>query len=98
MDQERAIGFEHQQSDGLGKPGRETARIEDLAAGDQQTHRRRTVLSVSDRMSARFLGSLSGKRLTADADSDASGHGFDEQGMTISTDVRRASTVWEFPT
>src|SRR3989442_3114816 len=48
VDQHRAIGFEHEEPDGLRKPGREAARVENLASRDQQTHRR-TVLTVSDR-------------------------------------------------
>jgi hypothetical protein len=44
-----SIGLEHQEARGLGKPRDETAGIEDFAAGDAEAHRRRTVLSGSDR-------------------------------------------------
>jgi hypothetical protein len=48
MDEERAVSLEHQEADGLGKPGGESACVKDLAAGDDESHRRRTVLSISD--------------------------------------------------
>ena len=49
VDQKRPVGLEHQEADGFGEPGGETTRVKDLAAGDEQAHGRRTVLSVSDR-------------------------------------------------
>jgi hypothetical protein len=48
MNQKGAVGFEHQQANGLGEPRRQAARVEDFAAGDDQPHGRRTVLSLSD--------------------------------------------------
>jgi hypothetical protein len=48
MDEERAVGLEHQEPYSFRETGRQTARVEDLATGNEQTHGRRTVLSVSD--------------------------------------------------
>jgi hypothetical protein len=58
MDQERAVGLEHEQPNGLGQTGRQAACIEDFAAGDDEAHSPRTVLSVSDG-SSRRCGALS---------------------------------------
>jgi hypothetical protein len=52
MDQDGAVGFEHEEANGLGQPCGEATRIQNLAASDEQTHRPRTVLSVSDRTEA----------------------------------------------
>src|SRR2546423_1976574 len=49
MDQEGAVALEHEEPDGLRKPSGEAACVDHFAAGDEQTHKRATVLSVSDR-------------------------------------------------
>src|SRR5919198_3009333 len=43
MDEEGAIGLEHQEPNGLWKPRGEAPRIEDLAAADEQAHKPWTV-------------------------------------------------------
>ena len=48
MHQERAVGLEHEEAHSLREPSGQAACAEDFAAGDQQAHGRRTVLSVSD--------------------------------------------------
>src|SRR5215207_7906588 len=49
MDEHRSVVLHDQQPRGLGQVGREPAGVGDLAAGDDQTHRRRTVMAASDR-------------------------------------------------
>ena len=41
MDEDRAVGLEHEQPVGLGQDGRQAAGVEHLAAGDDQAHGRR---------------------------------------------------------
>jgi hypothetical protein len=53
MDEEGAVGLEHQKPHRLRETGREATRVENLAAGDEQAHGPRTVLSVSDRIRIR---------------------------------------------
>ena len=48
MHQEGAVGLEHQEAYCFGEPRGQPARIENFAAGNDETHGRRTVLSVSD--------------------------------------------------
>jgi hypothetical protein len=48
MNQERAVGLEHEESNCLGQPSREATRVEDFATCDEEAHSRRTVPSVSD--------------------------------------------------
>ena len=52
VDQHRAVVLDHEQARRLGQVGREPAGVGDLAAGDDQTHGRVTVPSVSDRSNA----------------------------------------------
>jgi hypothetical protein len=49
MNQNRPIGFEDEQADSFRQEGGQPPGVADLAAGDDQAHGRRTVLSVSDR-------------------------------------------------
>jgi hypothetical protein len=46
MDEERPISFEYQESNSFGQPRRQTAGIENLAAGDEQTHGERCAVST----------------------------------------------------
>lgn len=46
--QERTVRLEHEQPDGFRESGRETTGVEDFAAGDEEPHRKRTVLPASD--------------------------------------------------
>lgn len=46
MDEERAVRLDHEESYGLGQRRGQAAGVEDLAAGDEETHGRPTVLSV----------------------------------------------------
>ena len=48
MYKEGPVGLEHEEPNGLGKPGGQTTGVENLAAGDEEAHGRSTVLSVSD--------------------------------------------------
>ena len=67
MHQKGAVRLEHEQTYGLRKSGGQATGVEHLAASDEQTHRTRTVLSLSDRTfyPARLvrLGWTSGVRL-----------------------------------
>jgi len=40
VNQDRAIGFEHQKPNGFRKSGSKTARVDNLTAGDQKAHPR----------------------------------------------------------
>ena len=48
MNKERAVGLEHEQANRLGQSRRQPTGVENFAAGHEQSHRRRTVLSSSD--------------------------------------------------
>ena len=48
VDEHRAVGLEHDEPHGLRQNGGQAAGVDDLAAGDEQTHGRRTVPSLSD--------------------------------------------------
>jgi hypothetical protein len=48
VDEHRAVRFQEDQARGLREEGRQAARVADLAAGDDETHGRVTVLSISD--------------------------------------------------
>ncbi len=48
MDEAGTVGLEHQEPNSLWKPSGQPAGVQNLAAGDEEAHRRRTVLSVSD--------------------------------------------------
>ena len=48
MHQEGAVGLEHQEPHGFRKAGGQAPGVGDLAAGDDQTHGRKTVLTLSD--------------------------------------------------
>ena len=48
MDQEGAVGLEHEEPNGLRQSCRQTTRVQNLAAGDEKAHGRWTVLSFSD--------------------------------------------------
>ncbi len=49
IDEDGPVGFEDEQADRLRQHGGQATGVDDLAAGDDQAHSRRTVLSVSDR-------------------------------------------------
>lgn len=38
MDEERAVGFEHEEAYGFGESAGETTCVQDLATGDEQAH------------------------------------------------------------
>ena len=38
VDEDRAVGLDHQEADGQGEDGREATGVDDLAAGDDQAH------------------------------------------------------------
>ena len=46
--EERAVGLEHEEPNSFRETSRQAACVEDFAAGNDQAHRPRTVLSVSD--------------------------------------------------
>ena len=48
MNEDGAIGLEHQEPNGLGQRRRQSAGVNDFAACDDEAHRRWTVLSASD--------------------------------------------------
>src|SRR5439155_10491349 len=48
MDEEGPVGLEHEQANRLGQSRRQPTGVENFAAGHEQSHRRRTVLSSSD--------------------------------------------------
>lgn len=48
MDEYGAVRFEQEETHSLGKASRKTTCVANLAAGDEQAHGFRTVLSVSD--------------------------------------------------
>jgi hypothetical protein len=48
VDEDGAVGLEDEQPDRLRQHGRQAAGVGDFAAGYDETHRRGTVLSVSD--------------------------------------------------
>jgi hypothetical protein len=48
MYKEGSVGLEHEEADGLREPGGQPPGVDDFAAGDEQAHGPRTVLSVSD--------------------------------------------------
>lgn len=56
MNQERAVGLEHQEAYGLGEPGGQATCVKDLTASDEQAHSPRTVLSSSDRSGLGITG------------------------------------------
>jgi hypothetical protein len=48
MHEERAVGLEHEKTNGFRQSGGQTACVQNLAAGHDETHKGLTVLSVSD--------------------------------------------------
>ena len=48
MNEDRAISLDHHEPRRLGENGLEPARVDDLAAGDDETHGTTTVPAVSD--------------------------------------------------
>ena len=90
MDQEGAVGLEHQESNSLGKARSKPSCVKDFAACDEQAHGRRTVLSVPD-MTARGLGARDGGPCRLVDHFELDPIGVVEEGCVIALDI-----VWEF--